>query len=176
MGAIAHVALNQDADSSRPDSGGIPGCITANCGWRCCQFMQGNYIVMHPGEVEDAQDRGASLAHLDLFDKDYHGGVRATCHATDTANCDDGYKPLDCSTYPLFPFIEASSSPEPSDEWLVGEKCPLRRDQLAAHFALMRSIWRRLIQADARIGPWVKLVQLVGYRRLRDQPESKTLS
>ncbi|HTU72726.1 MAG TPA: hypothetical protein VMG38_04335 [Trebonia sp.] len=148
--------------------------------------MQGNYIVLYPGEVDAARGRNESLDHLNIFDDDYHGGSRATCRASDTARCDGGYKPLDCATYPFFPVMSDhrdAATPEPGVdpasaarphpvEWLVGRKCPLNPAYLGAHRERMQAIWQDLLRADARVGPWLRLVRLVGYQRHqpRDEP------
>jgi hypothetical protein len=160
--------------------GKIADCANSGCGWRCCQFMQGNYIVLYPGEVTAVRSRGESLDHLDIFDADYHGGSRATCHASDTARCDGGYKPLDCATYPFFPVIGEQSETETAEpphgdpsvvaeqhaiKWLFGQKCPLISGNLGAHLKFIQAVWQDLMQSDDRVAPWLRLVKLVGYQR-----------
>lgn len=149
------------------DASLLTGCATSGCGWKCCQFMQGNYIVMYPGELEAAREAGESTAHLNLLATDKFGGLRATCNAADTANCDGGYKPIDCSTYPLFPQldIETSDDPDTLRTWLKGSKCPLGPADVQAHLLQMSRAWRTLIASDPRIAPWLKAVRLVGYER-----------
>src|SRR4029077_14157476 len=83
--------------------GRLSSCATSGCGWRCCEFQQGNYIVLYPGELEEARAGGQSTAHLEITQADYHGGKKAVCKARDTAHCDGGFKPLDCVSYPFFP-------------------------------------------------------------------------
>ena len=58
-------------------SGEIPACPYMGCEFKCCNFDQGNYIVMYPGEHEDAVERGESVAHLRVIDDDDNGGKRA---------------------------------------------------------------------------------------------------
>jgi hypothetical protein len=77
----------------------IPTCSTSGC-WhqlgatRCCDFRQGNFMVLHPGELEAAQAAGQSIAHLKITDADYHGGQKAVCTAKCTATCDNGFTDL----------------------------------------------------------------------------------
>jgi hypothetical protein len=142
--------------------------------------MQGNYIVLYPGEADAARGRNESLDHLNIFDDDYHGGSRATCRASDTARCDGGYKPLDCATYPFFPVIGGhpdGGTPRPGEgqvgattqphaiDWLVGQKCPLNPAHLGGHLKRLQAAWQDLMRADARVAPWLRLVRLVGYQR-----------
>jgi DNA-binding XRE family transcriptional regulator len=75
--------------------GQITSCATAGCGWRCCEFQQGNYIVLYPGELEAAKSGSQPTAHLRIIDADYHGGKKSVCTAKCTASCDGGLKPLD---------------------------------------------------------------------------------
>lgn len=113
------------------DEGKIPLCPHNGCGFRCCEFNQGNYIVLYPGELEAAQISGRSLTHLNVFDSDYFGGARATCHASDTSTCDNGYKPLDCATYPFFPVIGIKG--EETMSLLKGSKCPIEASEIPYH-------------------------------------------
>lgn len=176
---VTAITKKQDTDRSR-ESGKIADCANSGCNWRCCQFMQGNYIVLYPGEVAAAKGRGESLHHLDIFDDDYHGGSRATCFASDTASCDSGYKPLDCATYPFFPVIGEQSDTEAIEptggdanvaaeqrviKWDFGQKCPLNPEELITHLDLMRAAWQDRMRADHRVAPWLRLVRLVGYKR-----------
>lgn len=38
-------------------NGTIALCPYQGCEYRCCRFDQGNYIVLHPGELRAAQSR-----------------------------------------------------------------------------------------------------------------------
>lgn len=133
-------------------NGTIALCPYQGCEYRCCRFDQGNYIVLHPGELRAAQSRGVSTAHLQVIDDGYHGGQKAVCTALEPMTCDHGYKPLDCRSYPLFP--------APGSGLLKGSKCPLRVEHLTEHAQDVIDLW-------AQQGPdtrrWLAQVRLVGY-------------
>jgi hypothetical protein len=140
--------------------GEIMSCATAGCGWRCCEFQQGNYIVLYPGELEAARAAGESTAHLEITEADYHGGKKAVCKARDTAHCDGGLKPLDCVSYPFFP---APPGRGVVDLLIKGRKCPLLPQHLQRHAATIRAAWNALAAGNPRILDWLNKVRLVGY-------------
>lgn len=156
-------------DQAPEGDGSIHLCPHKGCGFRCCEFNQGNYIVLYPGEIEQAQADGHSLAHLDIFDTDYHGGARATCHAANTATCDNGYKPLDCATYPFFPTVGAKG--KTLQGLLKGSKCPIEADEIGYHNTWARAMWARLIAQNPAVAEWLRHVVLVGYEVVEDTPE-----
>lgn len=160
MSAISHPSVRD-----KVKKGGITGCSTSGCGWKCCGFMQGNYIVLHPNEIDMALKNGVSLDHLDIFDTNYYGGARATCHAQDTSVCDNGYKPLDCSSYPLFPMI---GKQELTNEWLIGEKCPLQISDLKQHLVDVNKTWEHAVKINPSILTWLTKVKLIGYSRMKE--------
>ena len=123
----------------RSGDGKISSCATSGCGWRCCQFQQGNFIALYPGEIEQAEAAGQPTAHLKIIDKDYHGGKKAVCTARDTATCDGGFKPLDCASYPFFPAQPKAGVV--GDLLIKGKKCPLQTEHLAAQAAMVRTAW-----------------------------------
>jgi Fe-S-cluster containining protein len=138
-------------------SGKISSCSSTGCGWKCCGFQQGNYIVLHPGELETAQATGQSIAHLQITDADYHGGQKAVCTARDTGSCDSGLKPLDCKSYPFFPA-------NGDNELLVkGRKCPIALNKLSAHATAVQEAWDGLASQNSDIRDWLDKVELVGY-------------
>lgn len=142
--------------------GTIPHCPYQNCNFHCCQFNQGNYIVMYPGEVEAARQNHEKLDHLELIP--YLGGYKAICRAKDTSCCDQGYKPLDCQSYPFFPraphgFVQIG---------LKGKKCPLTPIHLKIHRLWVQKRWERLIQQSPEVLEWIQKVELVGYEHYDD--------
>jgi hypothetical protein len=151
------------AADSRND-GLLSQCPHNGCAFRCCEFQQGNYIVLYPGELQAAAARGASLSHLHVFDDDDHGGARATCRAASTATCDDGYKPLDCASYPLFPSVSADGVLE---GLLKGQKCPLDSAALDIHAEWTLGRWEALAAASPAVAAWLAEVTLVGYAPVR---------
>ena len=136
----------------------IPTCSTSGC-WhklgatRCCDFQQGNFIVLYPGELDAAAAAGQSVAHLKITDADYHGGQKAVCTATCTATCDNGFKPLDCVSYPFFP---APPQGGEVDLLLKGCKCPLQAAQHQDHADKIRVAWNALMRCDPEIGLWLE--------------------
>lgn len=137
--------------------GKIPHCPYQNCKFTCCEFQQGNYIVMYPGEVEKAKEENKKLTHLELTP--YHGGYKAICKAKDTSCCDGGYKPLDCSSYPFFPTV-----PDQAIEVnLKGKKCPLTPLHLKEHRTWVKKQWETLAAGSQKVLDWLKKVTLVGY-------------
>ncbi len=153
--------MSHSTESIQMDvNGGIQLCPSRGCGFKCCEFQQGNYIVMYPGEYENARDAGSSISHLKIINPDDSGGKRAVCTAANTANCDNGYKPLDCQSYPLFPQM----SPDGDIGSIIkGEKCPLLESELGAHRESMMEAWTPHL-AEPKFVTWLKNVSLVGYR------------
>jgi hypothetical protein len=140
--------------------GHINSCTASGCGWRCCQFQQGNYIVLYPGELATAHAAGQSTAHLEITDADYHGGQKAVCRARDTATCDGGFKPLDCVSYPFFPAPVGNGL---VDLLIKGRKCPLMAEHLQHHAATIRALWNAALARNPKILGWLNKVRLVGY-------------
>lgn len=153
--------MSASADSRSRSDGTIPLCPHKGCQFTCCGFQQGNYIVLYPGEIDAARDADHSLEHLDVFDKSYHGGARALCKATDTSTCDQGYKPLDCASYPYFPTIGLDDEVEIT---LKGKKCPLEDADIPYHRAWAERAWQELVQKRPDVHTWLRNVDLVGYK------------
>jgi Fe-S-cluster containining protein len=154
----------------KKDAGRITSCATSGCGWRCCEFQQGNFIVLYPGELEKAEADGQSTRHLKVIDDDYHGGKKAVCVARNKATCDDGFKPLDCASYPFFP---APPGRGPVDLMIKGKKCPLQTEHLQGHAADVRAAWNAVAARSPETTAWLNKVELVGYT---DPPEPKRLN
>lgn len=144
----------------RDGVGTIDLCLYQNCGFRCCRFDQGNYIVLFPDEWEAAQAAGSVLSHLQIIDDDYHGGKRAVCQANDALTCDNGYKPLDCASYPLFPKRSPNGT---CGDFVKGAKCPLRTEHLADHAPVIQQLWHELLESHSPVSKWLEKVELVGY-------------
>ncbi|MFN6472618.1 MAG: hypothetical protein RMY36_023495 [Nostoc sp. SerVER01] len=158
---IAQDKEEKVTDQAGDSSGKIPLCPKKTCGFKCCQFQQGNYIVLYPGELEEAKIQGKSTQHLKFISNDKYGGTRGICKASDTSNCDKGYKPLDCSSYPLFPNLEKGDS---EIKWfLKGIKCPLQIDEIHEHIKWVLLKWNRLIQKNPFLKDWLQDVKMVGY-------------
>ncbi len=132
-------------------SGEISLCPHQNCNFVCCTFNQGNYIVLYPGEHEA---NSQAVGHLEIIDEDYFGGKRAVCHAADTGTCDNGYKPLDCASYPFFPKPGAQGELQ----LIRGSKCPLPTAKLEGHRRWVKRKWAALSLEE-----FLAKVEMVGY-------------
>jgi hypothetical protein len=139
------------------DPGKIPACPKDGCGFKCCHFDQGNYIVLYPGELDAVPPE--ATRHLEIIDPDYCGGQKAVCTLSGHQDCGGGYKPLDCRTYPYFP-------DEHGHLTLRGSKCPLTSMDLVAHRARYEKVWAALYYSGPRLRAWLACVELVGYERL----------
>ncbi|MEQ8790734.1 MAG: hypothetical protein RIC55_30835 [Pirellulaceae bacterium] len=148
---------------ARPE-GMIGLCPHNNCGFICCDFAVGNYIVLHPGELEQAQQQGHSTDHLEIAEG-HLGGYKAVCVAKDTSTCDNGYKPLDCACYPFFPTINKAGEIEAG---IKGSKCPLQVAHLTQHRNWVVSAWNQVAQRVDGIVEWIRHTRLVGYERVKD--------
>jgi Fe-S-cluster containining protein len=150
----------QSPERDVPNSDGrLHVCHSMNCNYRCCQFQQSNYIVLYPGELEEARKDGKSFTHLQIIQDDDHGGKRAVCKANDTSSCDDGYKPLDCRCYPFFPIINDGRV----GAFIKGRKCPLLTQHLVEHAQWVEFVWNRLLARSLTMRRWLGAVKQVGY-------------
>jgi len=153
------IALKSEIEPA--DSGTIDMCPHMGCGFKCCSFQQGNYIVLHPGELSSAVEQNISVSHLQLLGP-YNGGHKAVCVASNTANCDNGLKPLDCRSYPYFPeLIDGRIVAS-----LKGEKCPLPTNSTHQHAALVQDEWQKVAEKQPGIREWLTKVELVGYSKV----------
>lgn len=138
-------------------NGKITTCENSGCGWKCCQFQQGNYIVTYPGELEKAAAEGIKIDHLKIIDADYKGGAKVVCVAQNTADCDGGLKPFDCKAYPFFPADDAG------ELFIKGEKCPLQIAHLGAHAQSVRDTWHEILAHNPAAQGWPERIEMVGY-------------
>lgn len=132
-------------------SGEIRLCPKNNCAFKCCQFSWGNYILLYPGELAET---AKSVGHLKIVDPDYFGGQKAVCVASDCRTCDNGYKPLDCQSYPLFPTMSG---------YIKGSKCPLVKMELGEHLKWTSLQWFDLLTEKPEVRDWLAQVKMVGY-------------
>lgn len=101
----------------------LDSCETSGCGWKCCNIPKdGGHIILLPEELETAK---GSTNHLEVIDDSYNGGKKVICKAKDTANCDGGYKPVQCGVYPLW--VTSGSKTKRS------MKCPLSDLKVSLH-------------------------------------------
>jgi len=146
------------------EDGTLDYCPHQACDFTCCEFGAGNFIAMYPGELEKAQSTGQSVGHL-FITSDGNGGQRAICQAKDKANCDSGYKPLDCASYPLFPTVNSNEGIEAA---LKGSKCPLQSAELELHREWVVSSWAHVGRSVPNLLNWIRSVRLVGYEHVAD--------
>lgn len=148
--------------SSEVGDGTISLCPHNGCNFTCCDFSVGNYIVLYPGELDAAREQGLSIDHLEISDG-HRGGHRAICCAKDCTTCDEGYKPLDCASYPFFPTINDAGEIEAG---IKGSKCPLQATQVPEHRNWVVQMWSELSQHVSGLIPWIRDTRLVGYERV----------
>lgn len=142
--------------------GKISYCPFQGCEYKCCKFQQGNFIVMYPGELQEAHKNGFSMSHLEIISEDCFGGVKTVCNAQNKACCDDGYKPLDCASYPLFP-ASIKSNGDIALSIIKGHKCPLEKEELQKHIDWFTNEWKNLFKKNPDISTWLLIVDLVDY-------------
>ncbi|WP_139306188.1 hypothetical protein [Methylomonas sp. LWB] len=102
------------------DDGVFSACMERQvlCGYACCKFRGGNWIMLLPGEYELADEVDLKTDHLAFQDN---------LHAICSKPCKNGdLKPMDCSWYPLFPANETAT------KFLVADhrKCPIPNKHL----------------------------------------------
>jgi hypothetical protein len=156
----------------RNKDGKIITCEMRDCGHTCCGFQHGNYIVLYPGELEEAAAAGQSTTHLQIIDEDYNGGKKAVCMAKNPSVCDGGFKPLDCVSYPLFP---ARTENGRVDSFIKGKKCPLHEENLQEHLETIRALWNELVNLKPEVAAWIDKVELVGYTEPERRPTTCVL-
>jgi hypothetical protein len=140
--------------------GAISFCPHKGCAFKCCDFQQTGAILLYPGEIEAAIAEGKSITHLEILDPDYHGGMRAKCRAQDTGSCDQGYKPLDCASYPLFPVLLPECDDAALDLSLTVKDsiCPIHSSEISHHGRFVIETWRRLVSKSAAVKSWLTLI------------------
>lgn len=149
-----------------PAEGKIAACRGTGCSFTCCNFQRGNFIALYPGELEAARASGLNVGHL-AIEGEIESGQRVRCVAGDTSTCDNGYKPLDCASYPFFPSVVSESGAVISV--VKGQKCPLLPTQISAHRRWVERIWAELISAVPGVRKWLSQVQLVGYIEVTEE-------
>ncbi|HEY6253923.1 MAG TPA: hypothetical protein VI685_28540 [Candidatus Angelobacter sp.] len=145
-------------ESTSKGTGTIPLCPHKGCAFKCCNFKQMVHILLYPGEIDEARNQGRSLAHLEIVDPDFHGGMRVRCYAKDTSTCDNGHKPLDCISYPFFPQVSLAapkSSGSPEIKLTKGSGCPIQGHEIPNHERYVRGAWQDLIQRKPEVAIWL---------------------
>lgn len=149
------------------DNGVFSACIErqALCGYACCKFSGGNWIMLLPGEYELAGKAKLKTDHLV-----FQGGLQAVC----AKPCKSGdFKPMDCSWYPLFPANETAT------KFLVADhrKCPIPNKHLINK---MRMVHAAALTWESRFpGALKRIVALsrdfVGYKPFPYKMENQSV-
>ncbi|CAM1342411.1 hypothetical protein [Tenacibaculum amylolyticum] len=141
--------------------GVIKSCSTANCSYKCCDFNQGNYIVLFPNELAYAKKNKFSIAHLRIIEKIDDHSFKVICNAKNRVNCDNGYKPTDCKIYPIFPVV--------NDKYILkGEKCPLTTSHIEKHIENSKKHIKNLPYIQFKeLNKWLQHIKLVGYKLIK---------
>lgn len=112
--------MNNTGSTVLSDNGVLVSCTKRQslCGYACCKFSAGNWIMLLPGEYELAVQQGLKRDHLS-FENDRHAVCYSPCKTGDL-------KPIDCSWYPLFPANQDAT------KFLVADhrKCPIPNHEL----------------------------------------------
>lgn len=140
------------------EEGKITDCSNAGCGFFCCEFQQGNYIVTFPNELEQTTQ---NTDHLKVIDDNYHGGKKVVCTAKDRVNCDNGYKPIDCKMYPLY--IKGDGM------YIKGSKCPMSNLIVKKHKPLCDQ-WLQEYKdknPNVDVDAFVSKVEMTGYEEFK---------
>jgi len=147
-------------DGSSLLDGVISLCPHMGCAFKCCQFQQTGPIFLYPGEIEAAVDAGKSITHLVILSSNHHGGQLAECRAADTRSCDNGYKPLDCSSYPFFPAEQTEWVDTGTKALLMvkDEICPLKSSAIDSHRRYVAENWGVLLQRVPAVATWLKSI------------------
>lgn len=119
------------------DEGVLSSCTKRQylCGFSCCKFSIGNWIMLLPNEYELATSHPLKRGHLHFKNRN---------HATCLAPCQKGdLKPIDCSWYPLFPVNQDAT------KFLVADhrKCPIPNNELIEHMLSVHTFalaWEKL--------------------------------
>lgn len=139
------------------NNGKIENCSDTGCGWICCKFNKGNYIVLFPNELKDVKE---SVKHLKVIDDNYKGGKKVVCTADNTANCDDGYKPIDCKLYPLW---------MKEGGYIKGSKCPLPMNIIEDHKVAAQTFIDEYMEKNKEVDAYefMDKISMVGYEKLK---------
>lgn len=149
------IRIHRMSQTAAAPAGTISLCPHKGCAFKCCDFKQMVHILLYPGELEEARAQGRSLAHLEILEENYHGAPRVRCRAKNTANCDGGYKPLDCRSYPFFP--ELPEAPGKNGLTLSkGGGCPIAGHEIPGHAQYVTALWQALLDKDPAIANWVR--------------------
>jgi hypothetical protein len=139
--------------------GAISLCPHKGCAFKCCDFQRTGAILLYPGEIEAALAESKSVTHLEILDPNYHGGMRVKCRALDTGSCDQGYKPLDCASYPLFPVLLPECDAALDLSLIVKDSiCPIHSSEISYHGRFVIETWRRLVSRNAAVKSWLRSI------------------
>lgn len=124
----------------------IKGCKIYGhvCQYKCCNHGTGSsyYIWMYPGEYENSLKR---KNHIEIIGKNNGATLgRCKCKDYEKERCDgkEWFKPLDCWSYPFFPFIEEGRLILKVDS----SRCPMvEKEDLEEQYVQVYKIWEELI-------------------------------
>jgi len=147
--------------------GKIQLCPKDGCEWLCCSNQVANGIMLYPGELENALKNGYSMEHLEIVKSYGKNGVRVSCIAKDKTVCDNGYKPLTCKFFPLFPI----STDEDYKFVSKDRRCPLftkedvenEVENLKENIALLKKGLAEMIDVSGKetIERWLQMISKI---------------
>ncbi len=143
------------------DDGKIKSCPKNGCNYHCCDFNQNNYIVLFPNELNHMIKNNEIYSHLTIIENLEQNSHKVICKASNRENCDNGYKPIDCKIYPIFPTKNKKY-------YLKGVKCPLSNSELKEHLINCESLISNLDYCtNKELGVWFNKIELVGYKKIK---------
>jgi hypothetical protein len=143
------------------------------CHYRCCNqakpedidFSPKNSLLLYPGELKIACSQEKSNQHI-VISGNYKRGNLAYCNfkSFNQSQCtiENNFKPLDCLSYPFFPFIINDCLELSIDV----ERCPLSNNFkiLFLHYRYIKQEWEKVIFSIPEVKRWIKQIGLLdGY-------------
>jgi len=118
-------------DKVKKLDGIISNCLEKDCGFVCCDFGEKGHIIILPNELDGIN--ADMMKHLTTVSENGDGSRFVKCTATDRVSCDNGYKPIQCRTFPLW--LRGDSTFEKST------RCPLTPEESTLHAEMARRLF-----------------------------------
>lgn len=128
------------------------------CHYACCNHTSKSsyYIWMYPGEYESATK---SKEHIEILEK-VDGAILGKCKDKEKCDGKEWFKPLDCWSYPFFPFIENGNLVLKVDF----VRCPMvEKYDLNEHYIQLYDVWKEII-CNREVYHSLELIKMDNYR------------
>lgn len=133
------------------------------CHYTCCNHESSDYFIwMYPGEYENSLKE---KKHIEIIGNE-NGAKIGKCHCTNMQkkNCDGEkwFKPLDCWSYPFFPFIENGIFVLKVDY----VRCPMAKCcDLKEEYLQLYNIWNNIILNNENVYHCIELIKMDNYKK-----------